>query len=189
MAPLPSGLNHRCCGELHNSSNLVSQYYCVCVDSVPSVHLISVLWCCWLGGRKSIRPVKTEWWGVGVVVCLEWGIHPFPSMLFLPFPLKSTFLAPAHPGSLGKGPLNGCVCWQCDYENIPTTIFTPLEYGCIGLTEEQALAKYGDDDIEVYHSNFFPLEWTVPHHNENACYAKLICVPSLDVCVSLPTCV
>ena len=22
----------------------------------------SVLWCCWLGGRKGIRPVKTEWW-------------------------------------------------------------------------------------------------------------------------------
>jgi len=23
----------------------------------------SVLWCYWLGGRKGIRPVKTEWWG------------------------------------------------------------------------------------------------------------------------------
>jgi len=23
----------------------------------------SVLWRCWLGGRKGIRPVKTEWWG------------------------------------------------------------------------------------------------------------------------------
>ena len=28
----------------------------------------SVLWHCWLGGRKGIRPVKTEWWDVGVVV-------------------------------------------------------------------------------------------------------------------------
>ena len=25
----------------------------------------SVLWRCWLGGRKGIRPVKTEWWDVG----------------------------------------------------------------------------------------------------------------------------
>jgi len=31
----------------------------------------SVLQHCWLGVRKSIRPVKIEWWGVGVVVCLE----------------------------------------------------------------------------------------------------------------------
>ena len=25
------------------------------------VFLPSVLWCCWLGSRKGIRPVKTEW--------------------------------------------------------------------------------------------------------------------------------
>ena len=32
----------------------------------------SVLWRCWLGGRKGIRPVKNlEWWGTGVVICLE----------------------------------------------------------------------------------------------------------------------
>ena len=30
----------------------------------------SVLWCCWLGGRKGIWPVKTEWWDAGVVICL-----------------------------------------------------------------------------------------------------------------------
>jgi len=35
--------------------------------------LLSVLWRCWLGVRKSIRPVETEWWGVGVVICLERG--------------------------------------------------------------------------------------------------------------------
>ena len=31
----------------------------------------SVIWHCWLGVRKSIRPLKIEWWGVGVVICLE----------------------------------------------------------------------------------------------------------------------
>ena len=35
--------------------------------------IASVVWCCWLGGRKVIRPVKTEWWGAGVVICLGWG--------------------------------------------------------------------------------------------------------------------
>ena len=34
-----------------------------------------VLWHCWLGIRKSIRLVKNEWWGVGVVVCLEQGAY------------------------------------------------------------------------------------------------------------------
>ena len=40
-------------------------------------HLLSVdpsmLWHCWLGIRKSIRPVKIECWGVGMVICLERG--------------------------------------------------------------------------------------------------------------------
>jgi len=32
--------------------------------------VFSVLWHCWLGVMKSIRPVKIEWWGIGVVICL-----------------------------------------------------------------------------------------------------------------------
>ena len=27
----------------------------------------SGLWNCWLGGRKGIQPVKTEWWGTGML--------------------------------------------------------------------------------------------------------------------------
>ena len=36
------------------------------INSVPLV-----LWHCWFGIRKSMRPVKIEWWGVGVVICLQ----------------------------------------------------------------------------------------------------------------------
>jgi len=28
-------------------------------------------------------------------------------------------------------------------ENYPTTVFTPLEYSCCGLTEEQAIKSHG----------------------------------------------
>lgn len=65
-----------------------------------------------------------------------------------------------------------------DYATVPTTVFTPLEYGCIGLSEEDAIAKYGAGDIEVYHSFLTPLEVTVPKRDENTGYAKLICVKS-----------
>ena len=41
------------------------------------VILPSLLWHCWLGVRKSIRPVKIDWWCVGVVVCLERGVDCF----------------------------------------------------------------------------------------------------------------
>jgi len=36
-------------------------------------HVHSVLWHWWLGIRKNIQPVTIEWWGVGVVICLERG--------------------------------------------------------------------------------------------------------------------
>ena len=39
-----------------------------------------------------------------------------------------------------------------DYVNVCTTVFTPLEYGCCGLSEEDAIQQYGEEDIEVFSS-------------------------------------
>lgn len=65
-----------------------------------------------------------------------------------------------------------------EYDQVPTTVFTPLEYGCCGLSEEEAKAKHGDDVI-IYHNVFMPLEYTVPERMENKhCYCKLICLVS-----------
>ncbi|XP_042536208.1 thioredoxin reductase 3 isoform X2 [Dipodomys spectabilis] len=63
----------------------------------------------------------------------------------------------------------------CDYTNVPTTVFTPLEYGCCGLSEERAVEVYKKENMEVYHTLFWPLEWTVAGRENNACYAKIIC--------------
>jgi len=68
-----------------------------------------------------------------------------------------------------------------DYVNVCTTVFTPLEYGCCGLSEEEAIEKYGEEDLEVYHQNFQPLEWTVAHRPENSCYCKVLCVKSQNM--------
>jgi len=68
-----------------------------------------------------------------------------------------------------------------DMDRIPTTVFTPLEYGCCGLAEEDARARYTDDGVEVYHSALTPLEWTVPEGRpENKCYAKIIVDKATD---------
>ncbi|KAM7006305.1 thioredoxin reductase 3 isoform 1-T1 [Tautogolabrus adspersus] len=64
---------------------------------------------------------------------------------------------------------------KCDYINVPTTVFTPLEYGACGLSEERATELYGQENIEVFHSLFWPLEFTVPGRDNNRCYSKLIC--------------
>jgi len=64
-----------------------------------------------LGGGEGIRPVKTEWQGAGVVICLERGAGLHTAQL-MPLPLTLTcfskiqtgfaFLVPAHPGIPGK---------------------------------------------------------------------------------------
>jgi len=82
----------------------------------------SVLWHCWLGDRKGIRPVKTEWWGAGMVICLERGadLHmvqlmqlPLTVSCFSKIQIGFTFLVPAHPDSPGQRavkPVCVCVC-------------------------------------------------------------------------------
>ena len=43
------------------------------------------------------------------------------------------------------------------------------------MPEELAIERFGEKNIEVFHSYFKPLEWTVPHRGDNACYVKLVC--------------
>jgi len=77
--------------------------------AIVSGIMSSVLWHCWLGGRKGIRPakkwgdgggghwlVRTEWCPAGWSVCLP--------VLIFPCTIKSrsSLLAPAHPGGPGK---------------------------------------------------------------------------------------
>jgi len=65
----------------------------------------------WQEGHPTCK--KTEWWGAGVVICLERGadLHmaqlmplPFTVSCFRKIQIGFTFLVPAHPGS--PGPLD-----------------------------------------------------------------------------------
>ena len=66
---------------------------------------------------------------------------------------------------------------QMDYHKVPTTVYTPLEYGMVGFAEEAAVAALGEECVEVYHQYFKPLEWRLayPRRSTSTCYAKLIC--------------
>jgi len=61
-----------------------------------------------------------------------------------------------------------------DYNTVATTVFTPLEYSACGYSEDNAIKKFGADNIEVYHRKFWPLEWTVAGKDPNLCYMKAI---------------
>jgi thioredoxin reductase (NADPH) len=62
-----------------------------------------------------------------------------------------------------------------DYVNICTTVFTPIEYSCVGLSEDDAIEKYGKDGVEVYHREFLPLEWSLSQARQNSnAFTKVI---------------
>jgi len=100
-----------------------------------SAHLIfgplcfgpSVLWRCWWGGRKGIRPVKKLSGGVlaQFLICLEQVADLHMSQL-MPLPLTVscfskiqigfTFLVPAHPGSPGKRAVKRVCVWSNNWQ-------------------------------------------------------------------------
>lgn len=63
-----------------------------------------------------------------------------------------------------------------DYTDIATTVFTPIEYGCIGYSEEDAKKNLGADNIVVYHTLAKPLEWALNSERDSDYgFLKVIC--------------
>lgn len=60
------------------------------------------------------------------------------------------------------------------YEMIPSVVFTHPPLGAVGLTEEQARQRYGDD-VKVYTSRFIPLEQALSE-NKRPSAMKLVCI-------------
>jgi thioredoxin reductase (NADPH) len=77
-------------------------------------------------------------------------------------------------GKLLARRLYGLATEQMDYHLVPTTVFTPIEYSFVGMSEEQAAKQFGAEGIEVYHAFYKPLEFTVPHRQADCCYMKVI---------------
>ncbi|MBO6826444.1 MAG: glutathione-disulfide reductase [Sneathiella sp.] len=58
-----------------------------------------------------------------------------------------------------------------DHSNVPSAVFSQPPVGSVGLTEEEARAKYGD--VDIYKSEFRPLKQTITLGGERA-MCKLI---------------
>lgn len=70
---------------------------------------------------------------------------------------------------------------QCmDYTDVATTVFSPLEYGCVGMSEEDAIKQVGEENIEVYHGFYKPLEFFIPQKSVRYCYLKAVAERSGD---------
>jgi len=103
----------------------------------------------WLGGRKGIWPVKTEWWVAGMVICLarDADLHmaqlmplPLTVSCFSEIQIGFTFLVPANPGSPRKRAVKRmCVCVCVSYCSIVCLI---AAYYCSILLQHQWMQQY-----------------------------------------------
>ncbi|KAK7735219.1 Glutathione reductase [Cytospora paraplurivora] len=57
---------------------------------------------------------------------------------------------------------------KLDYSNIPSVVFAHPEIGSIGLTEPQAVEKYGKDNIKVYNTGFTAMYYALHDPKDKA---------------------
>lgn len=62
-----------------------------------------------------------------------------------------------------------------EYHTIPTVVFSHPTIGTVGLTEDEARAKYGNDAVKIYRSRFNPMMYALGEHKQPATM-KLITV-------------
>ncbi|TCT31038.1 NADPH-glutathione reductase [Providencia alcalifaciens] len=62
-----------------------------------------------------------------------------------------------------------------DYTNVPTVVFSHPPIGTVGLTEPEAIGKYGADAVKCYKSSFTAMYTAVTSHRQ-PCRMKLVCV-------------
>src|SRR5579862_9736311 len=61
----------------------------------------------------------------------------------------------------------------CDYENIPTVIFSHPPIGSIGLSEQEAIKKYGENQLTIYQTRFTSLLYSL-NKDKTPSHMKLI---------------
>lgn len=73
---------------------------------------------------------------------------------------------------------------KMDYDLVPTVVFSHPPIGTIGLTEPDAVANYGADQVKVYTSSFTAMYTAVTSHRQ-PCKMKLVCAGPEETVVGL----
>lgn len=73
---------------------------------------------------------------------------------------------------------------EISYEMVPTVVFSHPAIGTIGLTEEEAITKFGSNQIKVYRSKFFSMYASASWHREPS-YFKLVCLGEEEQVIGL----
>ena len=70
--------------------------------------------------------------------------------------------------TLSERLLNSKTNAKMDYTTIPTVVFSHPAIGTVGLTEEEAIKEYGQENVKVYTSKFASMYSAVTNHRQEA---------------------
>jgi len=73
---------------------------------------------------------------------------------------------------------------KVDYNNIPSVVFSHPPIGTIGLTESEAVEKYGVDGVNIYQTKFGAMYYSLTTRKQ-ASLMKLVCVGEEEKVVGL----
>ncbi|QEU61196.1 Glr1 [Kluyveromyces lactis] len=73
-----------------------------------------------------------------------------------------------------------------DYENVPSVVFSHPEAGSIGLSEREAIEKFGKDNVKVYNSKFNAMYYAMMEEKDKTpTRYKLVCTGEEEKVVGL----
>jgi glutathione reductase (NADPH) len=71
------------------------------------------------------------------------------------------------------------------YDVIPTAVFTPVEIGVVGLSEQEARRSYGDEAVKVYRAEFKPMRKALVTNSVVRALVKMVVVGREEKVVGL----
>ncbi|XP_004408339.1 PREDICTED: glutathione reductase, mitochondrial isoform X2 [Odobenus rosmarus divergens] len=73
---------------------------------------------------------------------------------------------------------------KLDYDNIPTVVFSHPPIGTVGLTEDEAIYKYGKENVKTYSTTFTPMYHAVTKR-KTKCVMKMVCATAEEKVVGI----
>ena len=98
--------------------------------------------------------------------------------------IELTPVAVAAGRRLSERLFNGKPNEHLDYDLVPSVVFSHPPIGTVGLSEPQAIEKYGEKNVKVYKSSFTAMYTAVTEHRQ-PCRMKLVCVGTQEKIVGL----
>nr|AAC49809.1 glutathione reductase [Schizosaccharomyces pombe] len=173
--------------EFKKVEKLPSGELCIHQQDGSTFNVDTLLWA--IGRAPKIQGLRLEKAGVktlpnGIIIADTYQRTNVPTVLSLGDvcgKLELTPVAIAAGRRLSDRLFGGIKDAHLDYEEVPSVVFAHPEAGTIGLTEQEAIDKYGESQIKVYNTKFNGLNYSMVEQEDKVPTTyKLVCAGPLQ---------